>query len=322
MASTAIAVATGLTCKAFLNSGLCSLSVSNLSVLLDALKSEQRSNGRGVVTVANHISVLDDPVTWGVLPTKLYLKANTRRWALGASDIIFTNPLFSAFFRAGQVLETHRGAGIFQPAVDTAIHKLNEGGWVHLFGEGKVNQPDSYPSSNGVASLPRFKWGVGRIIMESAVPPIIIPMWLSGFDKLMPEHRPFPNKYFPRMGVKLGVAFGDPIPAEDIITALNVLRQSRNPSHSNRPPIPGQDTIIQEPSHGAGLGDEHHLGGWVGDAAARAGGDLAVDPTLAARKQQLDQVRSDVTAIIQRAVEALGRKVSGDMLDNTQRTST
>jgi hypothetical protein len=37
---------------------------------------------------------------------------------------------FSAFFRAGQVLETFRGRGVYQPAVDTAIEKLNEGQWV------------------------------------------------------------------------------------------------------------------------------------------------------------------------------------------------
>lgn len=38
--------------------------------------------------------------------------------------------IFSAFFRNGQVLETFRGNGIFQSAVDTAIDKLNAGGWV------------------------------------------------------------------------------------------------------------------------------------------------------------------------------------------------
>jgi len=84
--------------------------------------------------------------------------------------------LFSAFFRKGQVLETFRGNGIFQPSVDVAIKRLNEGHWVgasspdfcarinrnqvHLFGEGKVNQPPDYPRTNGVAHLPRFKWGV------------------------------------------------------------------------------------------------------------------------------------------------------------------
>lgn len=38
--------------------------------------------------------------------------------------------IFSTFFRYGQVIETFRGKGIFQPAIDTAIEKLNRGEWV------------------------------------------------------------------------------------------------------------------------------------------------------------------------------------------------
>ncbi|OAX43055.1 hypothetical protein K503DRAFT_732265 [Rhizopogon vinicolor AM-OR11-026] len=268
--STATVTATGLICKAFLNSGLCSVTVSNLHVLLEALRNDERRRcGQGVVTVANHISTLDDPLAWGTLPTELYLNSKTIRWSLGASDIMFTNPVFSAFFRKGQVLETFRGNGIFQPAVDTAIRRLNEGHWVHLFGEGKINQPPNYPRTNGVARLPRFKWGVGRILMETAVPPLIIPMWLTGFDKLMPEHRSFPYKYFPKLGIKLGVAFGEPIPVEEITAAL----------------------------------------------ITRAGAQFAPGCDVMKQKQQMDLVRSGVTTIIQRAVEALGRQVSGNHLN-------
>lgn len=35
---------------------------------------------------------LDDPVAWAVLPTSCYLRSDTTRWSLGASDIMFTNP--------------------------------------------------------------------------------------------------------------------------------------------------------------------------------------------------------------------------------------
>ena len=38
--------------------------------------------------------------------------------------------IFSAFFRSGQVLETFRGAGVYQEAVDVAIKRLDEGKWV------------------------------------------------------------------------------------------------------------------------------------------------------------------------------------------------
>lgn len=90
--------------------------------------------------------------------------------------------MFSTFFRLGQTIETFRGQGIYQKAVDSAIHRLNEGKWVrlrwtpsadlttsrlqvHLFGEGKVNQPQNYPvSSEGLAQLPRFKWGAVGVV--------------------------------------------------------------------------------------------------------------------------------------------------------------
>lgn len=64
------------------------------------------------------------------------------RWTLGgkavevawadelAADIMFTNQLFSRFFNNGQVIDTIRGGGIFQPAVDKAIELLEDGEWV------------------------------------------------------------------------------------------------------------------------------------------------------------------------------------------------
>jgi monolysocardiolipin acyltransferase len=52
-----------------------------------------------------------------------------------ASDIMFTNKLFSRFFNKGQVIDTIRGGGIFQPAVDKAIKLLQDGEWVcHAIG--------------------------------------------------------------------------------------------------------------------------------------------------------------------------------------------
>lgn len=69
---------------------------------------------------------------------------------------MFTNPVMSKFFGWGQVIETVRGGGIYQPAVDTAIKRLEQGGHVHIFPEGKVNQEKPNPKGG----LHRFKWGV------------------------------------------------------------------------------------------------------------------------------------------------------------------
>lgn len=65
------------------------------------------------------------------------------RWTLGgestakgtqanriASDVMFTKPLHSNFFNLGQVIETFRGQGVFQPAVDEAVKLLQKGEWV------------------------------------------------------------------------------------------------------------------------------------------------------------------------------------------------
>ncbi|KAL1409702.1 Lyso-phosphatidylcholine acyltransferase [Vanrija albida] len=168
---------------------------------------------RGIITVCNHNSVVDDPMMWSFLPTSNFFPLaspqttclNTR-WTLGASDIMFTSAPTAKFFTAGQVIETVRGGGIYQKAVDTAIQRVEEGAWVHIFPEGKVNQKFSHPAGG----LLRFKWGVGRIIMDSRVMPEIVPIWISGFDQIMDEHRGFP-RFVPRGGAKVSVTIGESI---------------------------------------------------------------------------------------------------------------
>ncbi|KAJ7873300.1 acyltransferase-domain-containing protein [Mycena olivaceomarginata] len=247
-----------LTCKAALNT-ICSVSVHGLPHLEAAL-SAARTNG--LVTLANHISTLDDPLTWGVLPTKYFLNPRTIRWTLGAADVMYTNPVFSAFFRRGQVLETVRGIGIYQPSVDTAINKLNNGNWVHFFSEGKINQPNTYPQHDGIAHLPRFKWGIGRVLMEASTLPVIIPMWIAGFDSLMPEGRSFPYKYLPRPGTHLSVTFGAPLDLRE----LEALRMTTTAHNTD---------------------------------------------------EEIAQTRIQITSTLHRAVEALGRSISGDLLART-----
>ncbi|KAF8974690.1 acyltransferase-domain-containing protein [Flammula alnicola] len=300
--STATISAVGLLCKAFLNSGLCSVEVNGLQTLRNALENSKRNTGQGIVTVCNHISTLDDPVVWGVLPARYYFSSRTTRWALGASDIMFTNPVFSAFFTLGQTLETFRGNGIYQDAVNTAIQKIDQGGWVHLYGEGKVNQPNTYTlDKQGRACLPRFKWGIGRILMEANIPPVVIPMWLTGFDQLMPEGRSFPYNYFPRIGARLSVTFGDPIPADEILEALDVSRTD--------PDVDDSEDVPDTPDQ---------LKGWLGDQATKkhdATGRVCNDED----HLYASLIRQKVTAILHHDVEALGRSVSGNLLGGTPR---
>ena len=140
---------------------------------------------------------------WGALPHAVFADLRTTRWSLGASDIIFKNDACRWFFHQGQTLEVLRGAGVFQPAIDTAIAKLNEARWVHIFPEGRVNLTSS-------AFLLRFKWGIARMALEARRMPLIVPVWLTGFDQIMPAHRAHP-RWLPRLGADVTVTFGTPI---------------------------------------------------------------------------------------------------------------
>lgn len=58
--------------------------------------------------------------------------------------------------------------------------------------------------------------------------PTVIPMWLTGYERLMPEGRAFPYKYLPRFGAKLSVTFGDPIPPEMLLEAMSCQPEGRD----------------------------------------------------------------------------------------------
>lgn len=103
------------------------------------------------------------------------------------------------------MLATDRGRGVFQPAIDRAIDVLDTKGWLHIFPEGYVNLSRK-------ARVRRFKWGIGRLLLEARMP-IIVPCWISGFDQMMPDPRGFP-KWLPRPGARLSVTFGRPIQDE------------------------------------------------------------------------------------------------------------
>jgi len=95
---------------------------------------ERRKNvekrDRGLLTVSNHVCVLDDPMIWGVLPFRHSFSPENHRWSMGSYDLCFQNKVLSTFFTLGQVLPTHRSAyspygGLFQPTMTQAIRLLS-----------------------------------------------------------------------------------------------------------------------------------------------------------------------------------------------------
>lgn len=128
---------------------------------------------------------------------------------------------------------------------------------------------------------------------------------MLGFDKLMPEKRPWPYKYFPKFGVNLGVAFGDPIsPCK--FSVLDAL-------HHNRDTIGRACNSLDYSSIPHRFSDVRDIGKGSCDGIASThnhGTRCIADSTMT-----VDHIRSEVTAVIQRAVEDWGRIVSGNNLD-------
>lgn len=59
-----------------------------------------------------------------------------------------------------------------------------------------------------------FKWGVSRIVLETAIingeQPIIVPFFIEGFEQVMHESRVFP-RFLPRVGKSIKCTYGRPI---------------------------------------------------------------------------------------------------------------
>nr|POF05931.1 lysophosphatidylcholine acyltransferase [Quercus suber] len=122
----------GFLCRTFLY-GLNNTQCHGLQHFLEILDSrkDEKSRTRGLVTVSNHVSVLDDPLIWGVLPFRYGWDPNNMRWSLGSYDICFKNGALSAFFSYGNTLPTHRAhhskfGGLFQPTMTQAIRLLSD----------------------------------------------------------------------------------------------------------------------------------------------------------------------------------------------------
>ncbi|WP_280343171.1 fatty acid desaturase [Nocardia neocaledoniensis] len=163
----------------------------------------------GVLVVPNHRSTLDDPLMWGTLPWSVLLRPRLMRWSLGAAELCFTNPVTSTMSSLAQVLATVRGDGIFQPAIDRAISVLDSGGVVNIFSEGRINQ--------GAPTL-RFKWGIARLVAESAEAPVLFPVYLGGFEHVAPLPR---RRWMPFWGKEIRIVFGTPIDTAPMIAAAH-----------------------------------------------------------------------------------------------------
>ncbi|XP_071440463.1 tafazzin [Hetaerina americana] len=179
--------------------------VHNREVLIRAI--DRRPPGVPLITVSNHYSCFDDPGLWGTLSFQQLFWRDKMRWSLTAHDICFTNTFHSYFFMLGKCVPVIRGEGVYQEAMEFCLEQLGRGGWVHIFPEGRVNMTQE---------AMRLKWGVGRLILDSPQPPVILPLWHVGMDSVLPNQEP----YYLQVGRRVTLNVGQPLELGGEVRAL------------------------------------------------------------------------------------------------------
>ncbi|KAM3180388.1 hypothetical protein ACTXT7_016381 [Hymenolepis weldensis] len=186
----------------------------NQKVLLDVVKN--RPSYKPLVTVSNHYSCLDDFILFGnALPLSILSDADRFRWVLTAVDICFLNTPYCMFFASGKAIPVWRrvrdsktgkiilpGMGVYQPSMDFSLQLLNSGFWIHSFSQGRVIMPHERSMETQI----RLRWGIGRLLADAKVDPIILPLWHCGVDDISPCVEPYTRNaisgiFGPRLGV-------------------------------------------------------------------------------------------------------------------------
>jgi len=84
----------------------------------------------------------------------------------------------------GQVMPVHRGGGIDQALFLDFARQMAAGRWVHIFPEARVVQTGTLATdaitrrdSKELEHKGMLKWGTGKLIAHSRVPPIVVPFY-------------------------------------------------------------------------------------------------------------------------------------------------
>ncbi|CAM9590324.1 unnamed protein product, partial [Ectocarpus sp. 8 AP-2014] len=208
----------------FLLKGLNKVECHNRQALLDAVLDR---GDRGLLTVSNHMCVYDDPGLWSALVPFWRTGRRRMRWALCTDDVYYAHPVLKNIFEAGRTLPIKRTRGMEQPLFKKAFFQKLEGGeWGHIFAEGAIRQPWRFSRDEPI--LADFKAGIGRLLLRSEVPPLVLPMYHIGMHQIAseaPTHKRGRGKLLkimPNFGRTVRVYVGEPIDVAPIIEKCRV----------------------------------------------------------------------------------------------------
>jgi monolysocardiolipin acyltransferase len=155
---------------------------------------------RGLVTVMNHASVIDEPLMGAMVPWRFFYHHDRMRWTLAAEDFCFTNAVANLFYKTHKAIPLRRNGGLSQPAVAHARDLVcDQGEWLHMYPEGKVYQ-------DGI--IRPVKRGVARMTAASSEDkvPVVLPLYSAGIQDCVPL-----GTWWPRWGRTVTVVVGQPV---------------------------------------------------------------------------------------------------------------
>jgi len=203
-----------------------------------------RDDNVGVITVANHASIVDDPFILSfLLKRSHFFDFHALRWGWCTAEVCFPSrsKLTDFFWLTGKIFPIYRGQGIRQIGVDQAIGHLSRGDWFHLFPEGRV----AYPELWQVNDIGPLKWGVGRLIVDTyrrtGNAPKVVPLVHRGMHINLPRHEECYAIPLPRVPIRILV--GDPVDVTHLLEA-HIRGIESNPGWGD--PFPPPDETAYE----------------------------------------------------------------------------
>lgn len=181
-----------------------------------------RKKGQSLITVMNHSSTCDDPtILINLLPPKHTCLPFFGRWTLCSQEYCFQKgAAVSMLSFSGKALPIKRGAGIDHVFLEEFFKKVQDGKWVNIFPEAKIVQGGYLGGREDKAArekIGRLKWGVGKLIARAEVPPVVVPIYHLGMDKILPQDEKMLRSMIPKTGQDVIAIVGDPIDFEDLL---------------------------------------------------------------------------------------------------------